>query len=378
MTPPGGGASFDLDEIPHNDRRAAGARAAPMFVSGSEVGSGDSPVVFPPEAFRALVGDRDANLRHIEQTFGVRLMARGGHVRVRGEAAPVQACQHFLEELGELIRGGFNLRSKDVQLACRLARQSPGMSLSEHFLHSGISGRGQRKVLPRTVRQREYLEAIRDHHVIFAIGPAGTGKTYLAVAAAIHALGEEQVRRLVLCRPAVEAGERLGFLPGDLAQKIDPYLRPLYDALYDIWQGERAQKMIDSGLVEVAPLAFMRGRTLNHSFIILDEAQNTTPEQMKMFLTRIGEGSKAIVTGDVTQTDLAPGRVSGLLHAREVVAGLSGIAFIHFDRTDVVRHELVQRIVRAYEKRSRKAASSLRQAAESVGEWGDDLDEDPS
>ena len=330
-------------------------------MSGSRAEPEGPRVDFPPEGFRALLGECDANLRLIEQSFGVRIAARGGQVRVSGEAAPVAACHRFLLGMRELLEQGFRLRARDVALACRLVREAPEVSLVEHFLRSGVGGRGGRRVVPRTARQREYLEAIRSRDVVFAIGPAGTGKTYLAVAAAVQALAEESVRRLVLCRPAVEAGERLGFLPGDLSQKIDPYLRPLYDALFDLWPADKAQKMIDSGVVEVAPLAFMRGRTLNHSFIILDEAQNTTPEQMKMFLTRIGEGSKAIVTGDITQTDLAPGKISGLRHARDVVEGLSGIAMIHFDRHDVVRHELVQRIVRAYESRARSVADKLRE-----------------
>ncbi len=316
-------------------------------------GSGPEPsrprVRFSPEGFRALLGQFDANLRRIESTFGVRLGAREGEVSVSGDPAPVAACARFLEELRVLVERGFHLRARDVELACQLVRESPETSLVRHFMDSAVRGRGQREVRPRTAKQREYLDALQKHDVVFAIGPAGTGKTYLAVAAAIQALGAEKVKRLVLCRPAVEAGERLGFLPGDLVQKVDPFLRPLYDALYDIWHGDRARRMIEEGVVEVAPLAFMRGRTLNHSFIILDEAQNTTSEQMKMFLTRIGEGSQAIVTGDITQTDLPPGKVSGLIHAREVVQGLDGISFIHFGQKDVVRHALVQRIVKAYE-----------------------------
>ncbi len=322
--------------------------------NGSERSSQER-LVFSPEAFQTLVGEFDANLRQIEATFGVSLHARGGEIHLRGESAPVQACGRFLEQVGRLIDGGFRLGARDLVQALRLAREAPEISLREHFLEGGVRGRGQRNVLPRSAKQRAYLEALNSHDVVFAIGPAGTGKTYLAVAAAIQALGDGRVRRILLCRPAVEAGERLGFLPGDLAQKVDPYLRPLYDALFDICQGERAQRMIEEQTVEVAPLAFMRGRTLNNSFVILDEAQNTTPEQMKMFLTRIGEGSKTIVTGDITQTDLPLGRISGLIHAREVVRGLEGIAFIHFGQEDVVRHELVQRIVRAYESRDEQA-----------------------
>jgi phosphate starvation-inducible PhoH-like protein len=317
-------------------------------------------IAFSRDAFRAVLGEFDTNLRLIEQTFGVQLVARDGEVLVRGPADAARECASFLEQVSELGDGGFRLGPQDVVLACRLVRDAPGVSLSQHFLKSGLRGPGRRPVLPRTGRQREYLEAIRRNELVFSIGPAGTGKTYLAVAMAVEALSTRQVRRLVLCRPAVEAGERLGFLPGDLAQKVDPYLRPLYDALFDIWEAERARKMIEQGVVEVAPLAFMRGRTLNESFVILDEAQNTTPEQMKMFLTRIGEGSRAVVTGDVTQIDLPAGRVSGLVEAREVVDGIEGIAFIHFDKHDVVRHELVQRIVHAYERRdaSRKESAA--------------------
>jgi len=214
-----------------------------------------------------------------------------------------------------------------------------------------VLSRGGRHVAPKSLGQKRYVDAIRRHDIVFGIGPAGTGKTYLAVACAVDALERSAVQRIVLTRPAVEAGEKLGFLPGDLAQKVDPYLRPLYDALFDIWDAERSRRMIEQGVVEVAPLAFMRGRTLNDSFVILDEAQNTTHEQMKMFLTRIGEGSRAVVNGDITQIDLPAGRISGLVEAREVVGGIEGIAFIHFDERDVVRHELVQRIVRAYDQK---------------------------
>ncbi len=306
-------------------------------------------VAFGQEAFRAVLGELDANLRLIEKTFGVRLAARDGVISVKGDPVPADACARFLDQLADLATSGFRLSSQDVQLACRLVRESPDLPLAEQFRESRVRGPGRRLVSPRTARQRNYLDAIRTHEIVFAIGPAGTGKTYLAVAMAIEAFVSRQVRRLILCRPAVEAGERLGFLPGDLAQKVDPYLRPLYDALYDIWEDERAKRMIEQGVVEVAPLAFMRGRTLNESFIILDEAQNTTPEQMKMFLTRVGEGSRVIVTGDITQVDLPRGQTSGLVHARSIVQGIEGIEFIHFDKTDVVRHELVQRIVEAYE-----------------------------
>ncbi len=306
-------------------------------------------VAFEPDAFRAVVGQYDANLRLIERTFGVRLVARDGEIAVAGDLVPATAAVRFLEQLARLYESHHGLTAQDVATAARLAREAPETPLAEHFLRGGARSPGRRLVTPRTARQSVYLDAIRQHELVFAVGPAGTGKTYLAVAMAAEALALRQVRRLVLVRPAVEAGERLGFLPGDLAQKVDPYLRPLYDALFDILDAEKVRKMIEQGVVEIAPLAFMRGRTLNDSFIILDEAQNTTPEQMKMFLTRIGEGSKVVVTGDVTQIDLAPGRLSGLVHAREVVNGIEGVVFIDFDKRDVVRHALVQRIVHAYE-----------------------------
>ncbi len=330
---------------------------------GSTGGPAGPRIALSHDAFRAVLGELDAHLRIIEQAFDVRLVARDEAILVLGGPGPAREAADFIEQLAGLVEGGFRVGPQDVTLAARLVREAPEVSLAEHFLKAGLRGPGRRAVLPRTAKQREYLEAIRRHELVFAIGPAGTGKTYLAVALAVEALSSRQVRRLVLCRPAVEAGERLGFLPGDLAQKVDPYLRPLYDALYDIWEGERSRKMIEQGVVEVAPLAFMRGRTLNDSFIILDEAQNTTPEQMKMFLTRIGEGSRAIVTGDVTQIDLPPGKVSGLVEAREIVAGVQGIAVIEFDKRDVVRHELVQRIVHAYEKHDRARAPNGTAAA---------------
>ena len=307
-------------------------------------------IVLSESTVRALSGAYDNNLRAIEKSFGVRLSAREEEMNVRGEPAAVEACTLFLDELVELHRAGVALGAREIATACRVAREAPGVPLVQHFRAAGPGGHGRKQVLPRTARQREYIEAIDHDDVVFAIGPAGTGKTYLAVAMAVRALADSRVRRLILCRPAVEAGERLGFLPGDMVQKVDPYLRPLYDALYDLWDADKARRLIDQGVVEVAPLAFMRGRTLNHSFIILDEAQNTTPEQMKMLLTRIGEGSKAVINGDVTQVDLPSDRASGLLHAREVVSGTKGITFIHFDKDDVVRHELVQRIVNAYER----------------------------
>ncbi|UCF69519.1 MAG: PhoH family protein [Acidobacteriota bacterium] len=331
-------------------------------------GSAGPSVAFPQESFRTVIGEYDANLRLIEKTFGVRLLARDGQISIFGEPTPVQRCVRFLDELAELLREGLRLQSRDIAHACRLYRMSPETPLADQLANDVVGGVGQRRVLPRTPRQADYLRAIDENDIVFAIGPAGTGKTYLAVAKAIESLSQRRVRRIVLCRPAVEAGERLGFLPGDLAQKVDPYLRPLYDALYDIWEGERASRMIEQNTVEVAPLAFMRGRTLNDSFIILDEAQNTTPEQMKMFLTRIGEGSKAIVTGDITQIDLPAGRQSGLIQVRQVVMDIEGIEFVTFDKQDVVRHELVRRIVRAYEVHDAAERGKETRAESAAGE----------
>ncbi|MET0620890.1 MAG: PhoH family protein [Thermoanaerobaculia bacterium] len=258
------------------------------------------------------------------------------------------------------MAGGFPLRGTDVATAIRVAREDPTVSLTEFFTDSPFGPTLKSVVTVRNIKQRIYVQTIDRHDLVFAIGPAGTGKTYLAVAMAAAALLEKKVKRIVLARPAVEAGERLGFLPGDLVEKINPYLRPLYDALYDILGYEKTAKLLERGIIEVAPIAFMRGRTLNDAFIILDEAQNTTSEQMKMFLTRIGFGSKAVVTGDITQIDLPQGRTSGLREAQQVLTGIEGIRFVLFDERDVVRHTLVQSIITAYEAldRVREAAAA--------------------
>ena len=288
----------------------------------------------------------------------MRLSARGEEVRIQGDADGVATVKHLLEELARLIDRGFRPGSKDVETAVRVVKEDPSASLVAFFLDepgAAAAKSAAKMVAPRSINQKQYLEAMREQDLVFAVGPAGTGKTYLAVAAAATFLVEKRVRRLVLTRPAVEAGERLGFLPGDLVEKVNPYLRPLYDALYDIIGFDRVGRMIERQVIEIAPLAFMRGRTLNDSFIILDEAQNTTPEQMKMFVTRIGFGSKAVVTGDITQIDLPSGRASGLIHARSVMGGVEGIQFINFTEKDVVRHPLVQKIVSAYDRFERAA-----------------------
>jgi phosphate starvation-inducible protein PhoH and related proteins len=254
-----------------------------------------------------------------------------------------------LDQLAGLMRSGYKLAKGDVRTASQLVAQDDSVELSDYFLRGTTRTSGKRQVTPKSVNQRRYLEAIDKLDIVFGIGPAGTGKTYLAMAQAVSFLLSKRVSRIILARPAVEAGEKLGFLPGDLQEKVNPYLRPLYDALYDMLDIERADRMLERGTIEVAPIAFMRGRTLNDAFVILDEAQNTTSEQMKMFLTRLGFGSKAVITGDVTQIDLPVGRASGLVEAVKVVGNIEGIAFVNFDEKDVVRHQLVQQIVKAYE-----------------------------
>jgi phosphate starvation-inducible PhoH-like protein len=268
---------------------------------------------------------------------------------VEGEAGDVARAERVLDQLTSLMEGGYKLGKGDVKTAAQLVSQDENVDLADFFLRGTARTSGKRQVLPKSVNQRKYLDAIEQHDIVFGIGPAGTGKTYLAMAQAVSFLLAKKISRIILARPAVEAGEKLGFLPGDLQEKVNPYLRPLYDALYDMLDIERADRMLERGTIEVAPIAFMRGRTLNDAFVILDEAQNTTSEQMKMFLTRLGFGSKAVITGDITQIDLPTGRTSGLVEAVKVVGGIEGIAFIRFDEKDVVRHQLVQQIVKAYE-----------------------------
>ncbi|MGH9748318.1 MAG: PhoH family protein, partial [Candidatus Polarisedimenticolia bacterium] len=303
-----------------------------------------------PEAVLVDVfGHYDENLRTIERDLGVRLSARGTDITVNGDTDQEALAANLLEQLAGVVQNGYALRKGDVEIAARLLRDNRGAVLHDFFNAGRIRATQGRYVTPKSPNQRGYLDAIRESDLVFAIGPAGTGKTYLAVAAAVAHLTEKKVERIVLCRPAVEAGEKLGFLPGDMTEKVDPYFRPLYDALYHLLDRDRANAHLERGSIEIAPLAFMRGRTLNTSFVILDEAQNTTSEQMKMFLTRLGTGSKAVITGDITQVDLPPGRTSGLVEARDIVGGVEGIRVVLFDESDVVRHPLVQRIVRAYE-----------------------------
>ncbi len=297
-----------------------------------------------------VFGTRDENLRLLEDSLKVRIDLRSDALYVEGEPESVARVERIFADYEALRKSGVTLQNGELNGMLKLVVADPAITLRS-LVESGKqrSNGVRRMVQPRSINQRQYLEAIEQADMVFGIGPAGTGKTYLAVAMAVAALAAKKVSRLVLVRPAVEAGERLGFLPGTLQEKVDPYLRPLYDALYDLLEPNRVDKMLESNAIEVAPLAFMRGRTLNDAFIIMDEAQNTTSEQMKMFLTRMGNNSKAVITGDITQIDLPNPRKSGLLEALEVLKGVEGVRFCHFENEDVVRHLLVQRVVRAYD-----------------------------
>jgi len=296
-----------------------------------------------------LFGSYDENLRFLESLLNVRISTQGHDLLVDGEPSGVLTVERLVDQLGTLLRAGYQLSNGDVKTAAQLVFEDQGVDLRDYFLRGTVRASGKRQVAPKSANQRRYLDTIERTDIVFGIGPAGTGKTYLAVAEAVSFLLAKKVARIILARPAVEAGERLGFLPGDLQEKVNPYLRPLYDALYDMLEGERVERLLERGTIEIAPIAFMRGRTLNDSFVILDEAQNTTQEQMKMFLTRLGFGSKAVVTGDITQIDLPAGKTSGLVEAMKVVRDIEGIEFVYFDERDVVRHRLVQQIVKAYE-----------------------------
>ena len=302
----------------------------------------------------SLFGTLDENVKLLESALQITTQLQDDHrLAIEGEAAQVDRAVRIVNEYNQLVREGRHMSHGDVKAMIRVATQDPKVTLKQ-VLDPGTPARprvfGKKTVTPKSSNQRLYMEAIEKQDMVFAVGPGGTGKTYLAVAMAVSALLTKQVDRIILARPAVEAGEKLGFLPGTLQQKIDPYMRPLYDALYDMLDADKLERFLEKGIVEVAPLAFMRGRTLNDSFVILDEAQNTTSEQMKMFLTRLGFNSKAVVTGDITQIDLPSGRRSGLVEALEVVGRIEGIAFIRFDERDVVRHNLVQQIIKAYEE----------------------------
>jgi len=298
---------------------------------------------------QGLFGRADEYARLVEDALSVRFFVRDGMLTISGQGENVGLAEQVVSELVGLVRQGRTVDRHEVRLALRHFTQDTANAFREVQAETIEVSPKKRPVRPKSAGQARYVQAIRQDDIVFGIGPAGTGKTYLAMAMAVSALLHKQVSRIILARPAVEAGEKLGYLPGTLAEKINPYLRPLYDALYDMLEAERAARLMEQGTIEIAPLAFMRGRTLNESFVILDEAQNTTSEQMKMFLTRLGFGSRAVITGDITQVDLPAGRVSGLIEVRAVLKEVAGIRFIYFSEEDVVRHELVQRIVRAYE-----------------------------
>jgi phosphate starvation-inducible PhoH-like protein len=306
---------------------------------------------------QALVGTYDGNLKLLERCFQVSAHLGEETLEIEGEEANVRRAQRLVEEYSELAEKGTRFESAEIEGYLRIMSQDPDATLKGLAEAGRPRTFGKKSITPKSLNQRSYVDAIERHDMVFGIGPSGTGKTYLAVAMAVDALLTKEVSRIILARPAVEAGERLGFLPGTLQEKINPYLRPLYDALYDVLDPDRVERYLEKGIIEIAPIAFMRGRTLNDAFVILDEAQNTTSEQMKMFLTRLGFNSKAVVTGDVTQIDLPNGRRSGLIEAVDVVAKVPGISFIYFTERDVVRHNLVQLIIRAYEEYDQMRAS---------------------
>ncbi len=309
-------------------------------------------IELPPQGLKTLFGVQDQNIKYLETLLDLSIGARGNELLVDGDPQNIQTVEQILKDFAELFDQGNSFSDKELRDAFKQIADDRAYSLKDYFTRARFNPSGKKAVAPKTANQRRYIEAIQDRDLTFGIGPAGTGKSFLAVALAVQALFAKQVARIVLTRPAVEAGEKLGFLPGDLQDKVDPYLRPLYDALFDLVDNERVTKMLEKRIIEIAPLAFMRGRTINDSFIILDEAQNTTGEQMKMFLTRIGFGSKVVVTGDVTQVDLPRGQRSGLKEAERVLQGIEEIEFVYFNDKDVVRHKLVQMIVRAYESQT--------------------------
>jgi phosphate starvation-inducible protein PhoH and related proteins len=299
---------------------------------------------------RQLFGERNTNLQKVAKSIGVTINARGNTVFITGDEIAAELAAKVLQQLYSLLKEGYPIHPNDIDFAINVLSADDHIDLKTIFLDRVFITAKKSAITPKSLAQKEYIDAIRKYDIVFGIGPAGTGKTYLAMAMAVSALSKGIVSRIILTRPAVEAGEALGFLPGDLAEKVDPYLRPLYDALHDMMRFEKTAALMQKGIIEVAPIAFMRGRTLNDSFIILDEAQNTTSEQMKMFLTRIGFNSKAVITGDITQIDLPSNRTSGLIETKNILQDIDGIEFIFFSKKDVVRHKLVQEIIRAYEE----------------------------
>ncbi len=310
-------------------------------------------VILAQKGIESLFGPNDQNLRFLESALRVQVDARGSDLIIHGEPEDVATMERILTDYAALIDEGRQPSDRELRRVLQHIAEDRSYSLADHFRLGTITLTGKKAVVARSANQLRYLQAMEANDLVFAIGPAGTGKTYLAVATAVQMLMAKRLRRIILTRPAVEAGEKLGFLPGDIQQKVDPYLRPLYDALYDLLDYERIERLLERMVIEIAPLAFMRGRTLSEAFIILDEGQNTTSEQMKMFLTRIGLDSKVVVTGDVTQIDLPPGKKSGLVEAQELFVGLPGIAFVYFNERDVVRHPLVKVIIKAYEDHTR-------------------------
>ena len=328
------------------------------------------------ETFQALRGPNDNHIRILMRKIGVKIGVRGNECTIVGQTYAVELAQAVLEQLYAVSRKGYPVYPPDVQRAIEILSANRAASLESVWLDTVLIAGTKARIAPKNLSQKSYVEAIRNRDIVFGVGPAGTGKTYLAMAMAVAAHSKNQFKRIVLTRPAVEAGEKLGFLPGDLAEKVNPYLRPLYDALNDMMELDRARRLIEKGSIEVAPLAFMRGRTLNDSFVILDEAQNATIEQMKMFLTRLGYNSKSVITGDVTQTDLDPGRPSGLAHALGILGGIRGIGMVRFTEKDVVRHPLVQDIIVAYERDNSRRRGELAPppAAFDHAGFGDDSD----
>ncbi len=305
--------------------------------------------------FESLFGTHDENIRLLENALGVTVHVADNALEIEGPDEGVERAGQILEDYSQLIREGYTFSNGDLHGYLRVVTDDPTLNLASIVTSGKQRNFGRKTIQPKSATQRRYMESIDHHDMVFGVGPAGTGKTYLAVAMAVSSLLARRVNRIVLARPAVEAGERLGFLPGTLQEKVDPYMRPLYDALYDLLEAEKVERYLERRIIEVAPVAFMRGRTLNDSFVILDEAQNTTGEQMKMFLTRLGFNSKAVITGDVTQIDLPSGKRSGLLEAIDVITGIQGTSFVYFNEKDVVRHSLVQRIIKAYEARDSAA-----------------------
>ncbi len=311
----------------------------------------------PAQGLNTLFGVQDQNIKFLESLLDVRIGVRGNELLIDGQPNDIATVEQILSDFRDIFAEGNSFSDKELKDAFKQIAEDRAYSLKDHFQKARFNPSGKKTVAPKTANQRKYLDAIAKNDLVFGIGVAGTGKSFLAVAMAVDALFKKQVSRIILTRPAVEAGERLGFLPGDLQDKVDPYLRPLYDALFDLVDGEKVTKMLEKRIIEIAPLAFMRGRTLSDAFIILDEAQNTTSEQMKMFLTRIGFGSKAVVTGDITQIDLPRGQKSGLKEAERVLKDIDMIDFVYFSEKDVVRHKLVQMIVKAYEEHSADGGS---------------------